>query len=195
MGPPRDAYRRIASGPIVSLRFRQSLSRSISEMLAGGAGLDGGWAVSMNNLARRLSECVTPVTHVTSDAEGPRKKRRVNDGSSAAPSVADASVAEYGILARFAVLMLDTAIEESYENVSYLKPVIAEHSILWDTLQSLQLGTSWAQGVFSAGTTRLFRSTLRYKCVEASEDTISASSSIEDASPNGERLYQCVSPR
>ena len=164
-------------------------------MLAGGASLDGGWAVSLNTLAQRLSDCVTPLASEES-AEGPRKKRRVNDGSSAAPSVTDASAAEYGILARLIVVMLDTAIEESYDNAAHLKPAIMEHPVLWETRRSSQLGTPWAREIISAGSTRLIRSTTRYKSSEAVEGSVLASSSLGgDQSPNGESLYQYVSAR
>ena len=162
-------------------------------MLAGGASLDGGWAVSMRFLAQRLSECVTPLASDASNAEGPRKKRRVNDGSSAEDSVANVSAAEYGILSRLVVIMLDTATEESYNNATHLEPIIAKHSVLWEIPRDSQPEISWAQEVVSAGYTRLLRSTTRYKSSEAVESSVSTSSSSGNQDRNGERLYQYVS--
>jgi hypothetical protein len=164
-------------------------------MLAGGASLDGGWAVSIKTLAQRLSECVAPLASDVTDVEGPRKKRKVNDGSSAAPLVADAGAAEYGILARLVVMMLDTAIEESYDNATNLRPAIMEHPVLLEARRSSQLGTSWAQEILSAGSTRLLRSTTRYMSSEVVEGSVSASSCFGDQSQNGESLYQYVSVR
>jgi hypothetical protein len=191
----KDAYQRIASGPLISLPFRQAFSRNVVDLLAGGASADGGWAVCLQRLALRLSSCIDSPTN-PEEINGPSKKRRMNDGSSSASpsSSGDLRAAEYGILSRLAVILLDVAVEESSENVILLKPVIESSPVLWRPSFDSMRAESWAKSTIQAGANRLKRSTSRYGLPQTSVTSSLGSVSPEATGIDGERLYQTVSP-